>query len=179
MFLSVILLVAPFFPETPRHLTQTGRLEDARQVLTRCRLLATEESVNQDLEEIKAAIRLEATQASHGFISTIWKKDVLHTRRRVALAMGIHFMRELTGPDVIAVFGPQVFALSGCRFHSPKTWWNLLDTDFELYFRFWGLAINSCWAQLYRLYVLNFYRLVHRRTLREEEIVADRLVHHG
>lgn len=121
LFLLVILLVAPFFPETPRHLAQTGRLEDARQVLARCRLLATEESVNQELEEIKAAIRLEATQASHGFISTIWKKDALHTRRRVALAMGIHFMRELTGPDVIAVFGPQVFALSGCRFHSPET----------------------------------------------------------
>ncbi|QKX64675.1 uncharacterized protein TRUGW13939_11851 [Talaromyces rugulosus] len=113
LFLLVILLVAPFFPETPRHLAQTGRLEDAREVLTRCRLLATRESVNQELEEIKTAIRLEATQASHGFISMMWKKDVLHTRRRVALAMGIQFMRELTGPDVIAVFGPQVFALSG------------------------------------------------------------------
>ena len=116
VFLLMVIVLAFFFPETPRHLAQTGRLEDAKAILFRCRIRPTEDSVTRELEEIKKAIQIEATQASHGFISIIWKKDSLHTRRRVALAMGIQFMRELTGPDVIAAFGPQVFALSGCKY---------------------------------------------------------------
>ena len=115
VFLFMIILAANFFPETPRHLAKTGRLDEAREILFRCRLHPSEQAIEQEMAEIQAAIRIEATSSAHGFISMIWKKDKLHTRRRVALAMGIQCMEKLCGPDVIAAYGPQVFALSGCE----------------------------------------------------------------
>ena len=115
VFLLFILAAAPFYPESPRHLAQTGRVGDAREVLTRSRMRPTEDSIDQEIQKIKTAIIIEATEASHGFLFMVWKKDKLHTRRRVALAMGVQTMQKLCGPDVVAIFGPQVFALSGCE----------------------------------------------------------------
>jgi hypothetical protein len=116
VFLFLIILAANFLPETPRHLAKTGRLEEARTILGRCRLRPSEEAIEQEMAEIQEAIRIEATLSAQGFLSMIWKKDKLHTRRRVALAMGIQCMEKLCGPDAIAAYGPTIFALSGCKF---------------------------------------------------------------
>lgn len=115
VILLLIIAAANFMPETPRHLAKTGRVEEAREVLTRCRIRPNEQAVEQELAEILDAIRIEATHSTQGLLSMIWKKDKLHTRRRVALAMGIQMMEKLTGPDAIAAYGPIVFALSGCE----------------------------------------------------------------
>lgn len=116
VILLFILVAANFLPETPRYLAKIGCFEDAREVLRRCRFRPTEQAINQELAEIKEAIRIEATHSSDGFISMIWKKDKLHTRRRVALAMGVQFMQKLSGVDAVAAFGPFFFGLSGCKF---------------------------------------------------------------
>jgi hypothetical protein len=115
IILLMILVAANFFPETPRHLAKTGRVEEAREILTRCRLKPNEQAIEQELAEILEAIRIEATHSTHGLLPMIWKKDKLHTRRRVALAMGIQMMNKTCGPDAIAAYGPIVFALSGCE----------------------------------------------------------------
>ena len=52
----MVIVLAFFFPETPRHLAQSGRLEDAKAILFRCRIRPTDESVTRELEEIKKAI---------------------------------------------------------------------------------------------------------------------------
>ncbi|OQU97516.1 hypothetical protein CLAIMM_03441 [Cladophialophora immunda] len=119
VFLILILLAANFFPETPRHLAKTGRFEEAREILRRCRLRPSEQAIDQELAEIREAIRIEATSSAHGFLSMIWKKDALHTRRRVALAMGIQAMEKLCGPDAIAAYGPIIFGLSGFTGNLP------------------------------------------------------------
>ncbi|KAK5298099.1 hypothetical protein LTR99_007788 [Exophiala xenobiotica] len=119
VFLFLIILAANFLPETPRHLAKTGRLEEARTILGRCRLRPSEEAIEQEMAEIQEAIRIEATLSAHGFLSMIWKKDKLHTRRRVALAMGIQCMEKLCGPDAIAAYGPTIFALGGFSGNLP------------------------------------------------------------
>jgi len=119
ILLLFIIAAANFFPESPRHLAKTGRLEEAREILLRCRLRPSEAAIEQELAEIKDAIRIEATSSAHGFLSMIWKKDALHTRRRVALAMGIQCMEKLCGPDAIAAYGPIIFGLSGCESSLP------------------------------------------------------------
>ena len=115
IYLVFIFLAAPFYPETPRYLAKIGRMDDARHILSRCRLRSTESSIERELAEINDAIRIEATESSHSFFSMLWKKDKLHTRRRVALACGVQIMQKLTGLDVVAAFGPLLFALSGCK----------------------------------------------------------------
>lgn len=113
--LALILVAAPFYPESPRHLARTRRFEEAKEILRQCRPNPTEESIDLELQEIMEAIRIEAKESAHSFISMIWKSDRLHTRRRVALAMGVQAMNKFSGPDVVAAFGPAVFALSGCK----------------------------------------------------------------
>lgn len=44
VFLLLILADVPFYPESPRHLAKTGRLDEARDILERCR-------VNPDIAE--------------------------------------------------------------------------------------------------------------------------------
>lgn len=120
IFLLLIYIAAFFYPESPRHLAKTGRAAEARDILRRCRRRPSPESVEKELNEIKEAINLEATSSlSHGFISMIWKRDHLHTRRRVGLAMGVQLMQKLVGPDVVSTYGPYTFALSGCKFPRP------------------------------------------------------------
>lgn len=115
VILLLILAAANFMPETPRHLAKTGRLEEARDILTRCRTQPIAQAIEQEMTEILDAIRIEATHSTQGLLPMIWKKDKLHTRRRVALAMGVQMMQKLTGPDAIAAYGPIVFTLSGCK----------------------------------------------------------------
>lgn len=113
IFLLFLLAAAPFYPESPRHLAKIGDLDGARQVLTRCRLSATSESVNDELGEIQNAIRLEETSASHSYYSMLFSKDALHTRRRIMLGCGVQVMQKLTGIDFIATYAPEMFALAG------------------------------------------------------------------
>ncbi len=177
VILLIILLAAPFYPETPRHLAQTGCLEDARKVLVRCRLRATPESIDQELEEIKDAIRIEATAATHGFLSMIWKKDKLHTRRRVALAMGVQFMEKFSGPDVVAAFGPQIFALSGCKCTL------LVNVMFvaliERFCRLGQLASPPCGPEFHPLHDLRGCGFVYYRTLWTKKADAWGSIHDG
>jgi hypothetical protein len=71
VFLLFIVLAANFLPETPRYLAKIGRLEEAREILGRCRLRPSEQAIEQELDEIQEAIRIEATSSAHGFISMI------------------------------------------------------------------------------------------------------------
>jgi MFS family permease len=119
VFLIFILLAAPFYPESPRHLAKIGNLEGARMVLEKCRIKTNEQAIETEMEEIVAAIRAEATSTSHSFYSMLFTKDKLHTRRRVILGSGVQVMQKLTGIDFIAVYAPNMFALSGFTGDKP------------------------------------------------------------
>lgn len=119
VFLIFILIAAPFFPESPRHLAKIGDLSGARSVLEKCRIDTNEHAIEIEMEEIVSAIRAEATSTSHSFYSMLFTKDKLHTRRRVILGSGVQVMQKLTGIDFIAVYAPNMFALSGFKGDKP------------------------------------------------------------
>ena len=113
VFLLVLLIAVPFYPESPRYLTKIQRLDSARQVLTQCRLDPADIKIEQEMLEIQDAIRLEATSTSHSFTSMLFKRDRLHTRRRVILGAGVQVMQKFTGIDFIATYAPEMFTLAG------------------------------------------------------------------
>lgn len=113
VFLIFLLLAQPFFPESPRYLLRTGRGTEAREVLERCRVDPSPERIRQELAAIREAIRIESTVAQQSFLATIFKRDELHTRRRMLLGAGVQVMQKLTGIDFIAAYAPTMFSLSG------------------------------------------------------------------
>lgn len=119
VFLLILLAAAPFYPESPRHLAKIGNLEGARQVLSQCRVKSDENVIDNEMEEIVAAIRTEATSTSHTFSSMLFSNDKLHTRRRVLIGAGVQIMQKCTGIDFIAVYAPNMFALSGFTGDKP------------------------------------------------------------
>jgi MFS family permease len=119
IFLIIILVFIPFFPESPRYLTKIRKVASARQILSRCRLHPTPKSIEQEIHEIETAIRLEATSTSHSFTSMLFTKDNLHTRRRVLLGAGVQVMQKLTGIDFIATYAPEMFTLAGYKGDKP------------------------------------------------------------
>lgn len=119
IFLVFIVVAAPFYPESPRYLAKTGRSEDARRVLTQCRLSTKAKSVDEEMIAIKDAIRMEALSASKSYYAMLFETDSLHTRRRVLLGCGVQAFQKLTGIDFIAAYAPEMFSLSGFKGNEP------------------------------------------------------------
>ena len=118
IFLFVIVLAVPFYPESPRHLAKYGRFDEAREILTRCRTDPDPGKVEIEMHGIQEALRVEA-QSSHTYYSMLFTKDKLHTRRRIFLGAGVQVMQKLTGIDFIATYAPQMFALAGYTGDKP------------------------------------------------------------
>lgn len=119
VFLLLVLAAAPFYPESPRHLAKQGKLDEARDILLRCRIRADEIEIDHEMEGIKEALRLEATTSAHSFYSMLFTKDKLHTRRRILLGGGVQVMQKFTGIDFIATYAPEMFTLSGFSGDTP------------------------------------------------------------
>ena len=113
IFLLIVMVLAPFFPESPRHLAKTGRIQEAEDLLYRCRIDPNPADIALEMHGIKEAIRVEATSSAHSYSSMLFTKDKFHTRRRILLGGGIQVLQKLTGIDFIAAYSPAMFALSG------------------------------------------------------------------
>ena len=113
VFILFLMVAIPFYPESPRHLAKQGKLDEAREILTQCRINPEPEKIEQEMNGILAAIRLESTSSVQSYWSMLVKKDALHTRRRIWLAGGIQILQKLTGIDFIAAYSPEIFALAG------------------------------------------------------------------
>jgi hypothetical protein len=113
IFLLIILVMVPFYPESPRHLARTGRIEEAQEILEKCRTRPDHVAILQEMEEIKEAIRLEAKSSAASYYGMLFSKDDLHTRRRIVLGGGVQVLQKLTGIDFIATYAPEMFALGG------------------------------------------------------------------
>jgi MFS family permease len=141
VFLLLILAAVPFYPESPRHLAKTGRLDEARDILERCRVNPDISELDQEMEEIKYAIQLEAKSATSTYYGMLFNKDELHTRRRILLGGGVQVMQKLTGIDFIAAYAPEMFALGGYTGDTPAL---LAGGNFISYTFSLALAIYIC-----------------------------------
>jgi sugar porter (SP) family MFS transporter len=120
VFLFLVLAAVPFFPESPRLLAKRGKMQEAREILFRCRVHPDEMAIEAEMEGIKEALRLEVTDAANqGFWSMLTDKDKFHTRRRVLLGAGVQIMQKFTGIDFIATYAPEMFKLSGFAGDTP------------------------------------------------------------
>ena len=113
IFILFLMVAVPFYPESPRHLAKQGRLDEAQKILTQCRIDPEPKVIEQEMQGIIAALRLEASSSVQGYWSMLFKKDRFHTRRRIFLGGGIQVLQKFTGIDFIAAYAPEMFSLAG------------------------------------------------------------------
>lgn len=120
VFVLMLLVCLPFFPESPRWLAKMGRVNEARRILARLRSTPYNEhdiAVTQELQEILDVAKLERIRQENGedgFIRMIITSGgKLHVRRRIILAVWLQILQELAGIGVITVYAPTVFRSGG------------------------------------------------------------------
>jgi MFS family permease len=120
---STLLILAAIFilPESPRLLVKKNKKLQARKNLAWTRKLSVEhELVNQEMEEIEEAIRMQDTPpvsvvhrhsgGKLGLFKELWWKG---NRERVLIGLGLMFGQNLTGIQGLNFYTPTVFKSIG------------------------------------------------------------------
>ncbi|KAF9893097.1 hypothetical protein FE257_012508 [Aspergillus nanangensis] len=104
IFALVVILMVFGLPENPRWLFRRGRNEEGLRVL--CDVYdrtIDDPKIVQDSQEIFKAIEMDNLRGEYRW-SQLFKKDELHTGRRVLLAYGLQFMNQMGGVNIIVTY---------------------------------------------------------------------------
>ncbi|KAJ5801943.1 uncharacterized protein N7503_004393 [Penicillium pulvis] len=101
-----------FRPESPRWLFRHDRSEEALQVLAKLHAKGDQNApvVQSEFEEIRVVVEYERGTPAPSYLSLLVSKQY---RRRTALAMGLQFMQQITGVNIILYYAAKVFAQTG------------------------------------------------------------------
>jgi sugar porter (SP) family MFS transporter len=109
---AAVGLLMLFRPESPRWLFYHGRTEEALQVLAVLHAKGDQDApvVQSEYEEIRVVVEYERGMPTPSYFSLLFGKQY---RRRTALAMGLQFMQQITGVNIILYYAAKVFAQTG------------------------------------------------------------------
>lgn len=114
MFFAILtILLVPFLPDSPRWLVLKNRNDEALEVIRRLGGPRRSEEENRSMH---AAIQWNVDhEMSMGKLTIrgIFRRDSLHTTRRVLLGAGTQFMQQWSGINAILYYLPVVFASLG------------------------------------------------------------------
>lgn len=109
---AILLLIGvSFLPESPRWLATKERMGEAKDILLKLR--QTSQEVEIELTEIKNSLKLKQT----GF--KLFRQNN-NFRRAVILGIGLQFMQQLTGINVIMYYAPKVFFSRFCIYNTTN-----------------------------------------------------------
>lgn len=154
VFVFMLLVALPFFPESPRWLAKMGRVDESRRILARLRsepYNEHDERVAKELQEIIAVAKLERVRQVNGEDS-FWRMLLdsggkSHMRRRIILVVWLQILQELAGIGVITVYAPTVFRQGGFS-----------DYTARLLSGFNDVSHVRCWCPAQTIVLTNFDR---------------------
>ncbi|OAG42299.1 hypothetical protein AYO21_03467 [Fonsecaea monophora] len=111
VFAIYIMLVAPWLPDTPRWLMRHRSPEEGLAVLARLRGRDEKDRVVQtEKNEIMEAIAIE--EREEGSWADLFRSNGISANKRFYLALGIQFMQQMSGINIVTYYAPTLFSTS-------------------------------------------------------------------
>ncbi|KAK1751098.1 general substrate transporter [Echria macrotheca] len=110
VFATYILALTPFLPDTPRWLASHHAEDDdsGLRVLARLRGRSEDDAtVRKEMDEIRGALAAESK--AHGTWGDLFRSNGVSADKRFYLAVGIQFMQQMSGINIITYFAPLLF----------------------------------------------------------------------
>lgn len=109
---ALVGLIIFFRPESPRWLFHHDRNEEALKVLANLHANGNQDEpvVRAEYEEIRVVVEFERGIPPPSYLSLLFNKQY---RRRTALGMGLQFMQQISGINIILYYAAKVFAQTG------------------------------------------------------------------
>ncbi|CAG7561732.1 unnamed protein product [Fusarium equiseti] len=128
---TLVIILLPFQPESPRFLIKKGKVDEARAALRRIR--DTNEEVEEEVLGIQAAIEYEKEAISPGYRALFKDPSI---RKRFGIAVVLNVGQQLTGQGTLNTYSTSIY---------KQVWTSTEKIN----------LINALWATMGILFTLN------------------------